>query len=187
MCAARDVTSEQRPASEGQRVKTLVVYYSRTGNTKLIGHEIAAALGADVEELKDGKNRAGPIGFLLSGMEAKRKTPVQLEKLVHNPAEYDVVVVGSPIWASTISTPTRTFLHQHRDSLKSVAWFCTSGSVAGETDGKGFAAMTEESRLSPIATLGLCGRHVKGDHDAAVRGFVSAIARDGSSADKGTA
>ena len=157
-------------------MKTLVVYYSRTGNTKKIGAEVAAALGADVEELMDGKNRTGPIGFVMSGREAMKKEPVALKPLDHDPADYDVVVVGSPIWAGTICTPVRTFLRQHRDSLKRVAWFCTSGSVEAETDGKGFAAMTEESSLSPVAALGLSGRHVKGDHAAALSRFVSAIA-----------
>jgi len=162
-------------------LKALVVYYSRTGNTRLVAGEIAAALGADIEELRDGKSRRGPIGFVMAGREAMKKEPVDLKPLQHNPADYDVVVVGSPIWASTISTPTRTFLRQHRDALKSVAWFCTSGSVKAETDGKAFAAMTEESGLSPVATLGLCGRHVKGEHKAAVNGFVSALARGGTS------
>ena len=187
MCAARDVTSEQRPASEGQRVKTLVVYYSRTGNTKLIGHEIAAALGADVEELKDGKNRAGPIGFLLSGMEAKRKTPVQLAALTHNPAQYDIVVVGTPVWANDMCSPVRTFLAQHRTALNKVAWFCTSGSVQPGHAEKGFTAMTEESGLSPVATLGLGRQQIRGNHSAAVSGFVSLISGDGASGKKATA
>ena len=168
-------------------MKTLVVYYSRTGNTRLIGNEIAAALGADVEELKDGKKRAGPIGFLLSGMEAKRKTQVQLAALTHNPAEYDLVVAGTPVWANDMCSPVRTFLAQHRIALNKVAWFCTSGSVQPGYAEKGFTAMTEESGLSPVATLGLGRQQIRADHSFAVSGFTSRIAPDGASQMKETA
>lgn len=161
-------------------MKTLVVYYSRTGNTRLIGNEIAAALGADVEDLKDGKKRAGPIGFLLSGLEAKRKSPVQLEALTHNPAEYDVVVVGSPVWANGMCTPIRTFLSQHQKSLKNVAWFCTSGSIDPKYAAKGFAAMMEKTGLTPVATLGLGRIEIRRDHGRALSEFAEAIKRHGS-------
>jgi flavodoxin len=175
MFAARDVTSEQRSASEGESVKTLVVYYSRTGNTRLIGNEMAAALGADVEELKDGKNRAGPIGFLLSGMEAKRKITVQFEALTHNPADYDVVVVGSPVWANDMCSPIRTFLAQHKTALNNVAWFCTSGSIDPKYAARGFAAMTEETGLTPVATLGMGRVEIKREHARALSEFADKI------------
>lgn len=156
-------------------MKTLVVYYSRTGNTKKVADELAAALKADVEELKDGKNRGGPIGFLLAGREAMRKTPVDLQPLAHDPAAYDLVVVGSPIWANAICTPVRTFLAQHRTSLKRVAWFCTSGSVEPGYATKGFDAMTEASGLTPVAALGLGRKEIKGDHSLKVASFAASL------------
>jgi len=156
-------------------VKALVVYYSRTGNTRTVGQEIAAALGADVEELKDGKNRAGPIGFLLSGMEAKRKTPVQLEELTHNPTEYHVVVVGSPVWANDMCSPVRTFLAQHKTALNKVAWFCTSGSIDPKYAARGFAAMTEATGLTPVATLGMGRQEIKRNHSVVLSKFADRI------------
>jgi len=156
-------------------VKTLVVYYSRTGNTKRIGDEIAAALKADVEELQDGKSRSGPFGFLMAGREAMKKTPVELQPLAHDPAAYDMVVVGSPIWANGICSPVRTFLAQHRTSLKKVAWFCTSGSVQPGYASNGFDAMTEESGQTPAATLGLGRQEIKGDHSRKVSAFTASV------------
>lgn len=158
-------------------MKTLVVYYSRTGNTRLIGNEIAAALGADVEELEDGKKRAGPIGFLLSGMEAKRKTLVQLEALKHNPSEYDLVVVGSPVWANDMCSPVRTFLARDHTALNKVAWFCTSGSIDPKYAATGFAAMTEATGLTPVATFGIGRKGIKGEHSAVVSDFTTSLAR----------
>ena len=54
-------------------MKTLVVLYSRTGTTKKVGEEIAAALKADVEEIIDTKKRSGPIGYVQAGRDAMKK------------------------------------------------------------------------------------------------------------------
>ena len=51
-------------------MKVLVAFYSRTGSTKLVAEAIAQALNADVEEIKDKKDRNGIFGFLKSGYEA---------------------------------------------------------------------------------------------------------------------
>lgn len=157
-------------------MRALVVYYSRTGNTKKIGDELAAALRADVEELKDGKNRGGPIGFIMSGREAMKKQPVTLEPLRHNPADYDMVVVGSPIWANGICTPVRTFLAQHKQEIKRAAWFCTSGSIDPKYAERGFEAMAEASGLTPAATLGMGRLHIKGEHSKMLAEFAARLA-----------
>jgi len=156
-------------------VKSLVVYYSRTGQTKRVADELASALGADVEELKDGKNRNGPIQFIMSGREALKKQRVHLEPMAHYPADYDAVVVGSPIWAGTICTPVRTFLGQYKAQLKNVAWFCTSGSIDPKYAANGFQAMTEESGLAPVTTLGMGRKEIKGDHSDKVSAFTAAV------------
>ncbi len=39
--------------------KILVAYYSKTGNTKRAAEDIAKSLGADLEEIKDKRNRKG--------------------------------------------------------------------------------------------------------------------------------
>jgi len=157
------------------RLKALVVYYSRSGNTRKIARELAAALGADIEELNDGKKRRGPVGFISSGFEAMKKRHVKLALLQHSPADYDLVLVGSPIWANSICSPVRTFLAQHKRELKQVAWFCTSGSVETKYAEEGFAAMEEESSLTPIATLGLGWQQIRKDHAAATAVFVASL------------
>jgi len=57
-------------------MKALVVYYSRTGNTKFVAEKIAQELGADIEEVIDKKNRFGLINYLRAGGDAlRRKKP----------------------------------------------------------------------------------------------------------------
>ncbi|HUV55174.1 MAG TPA: hypothetical protein VMW03_08230 [Candidatus Krumholzibacteriaceae bacterium] len=57
-------------------MKTLVVYYTRTGNTRLVAQAIADRLGADAEEITEPNGRGGPIRFLQSAFESRgKKTP----------------------------------------------------------------------------------------------------------------
>ena len=53
----------------------LCIYYSRTGNTKKAMEEIAAALDAELAELRDNADRSGWRGWLRCGLDACAKTP----------------------------------------------------------------------------------------------------------------
>lgn len=59
---------------------------------------IARSLKADIEEIKDKRNRTGVFGFLKSGYEALFKKLVDIQPINKNPEEYDLVIVGSPVW-----------------------------------------------------------------------------------------
>ncbi len=154
-------------------MKTLVVYYSRTGNTKLVGNELAAALDAHVEELTDRKNRQGVMGWLNAGSDARRKRLADLEPAIHNPAAYDLVVLGGPVWAFTICSPTRTYAIAHRDEFKHVAFFCTLGDYRFAE--KTFAELREAAGMEPVATLAMSEGDVHDDHSEALTEFVSKL------------
>ena len=51
-------------------VKSLVVYYTRDGNTKFVAETVAAELGSDIEEVVDMKNRAGKLGWMSAGRDS---------------------------------------------------------------------------------------------------------------------
>jgi len=154
-------------------VKALVVYYSRTGNTKSIAEQVAAALGAEVEELKDRKNRHGPIGYMRSGWDAVRKNHADLGPITRNSADYDLVVLSGPVWASAICTPTRTYANNQKDSFKKVAFLCTAGDTRFAQ--KGCNALGEVTGRTPVATLALGEKDVAGDHAEAVADFVASL------------
>jgi len=57
-------------------LKSLVVYYSRTGNARFVAETIAAEIGADVEEVVDMKKRSGPLGIsMVVQMQGVAKKP----------------------------------------------------------------------------------------------------------------
>jgi flavodoxin len=107
--------------------KVLVVYYSRTGNTKRAAEDIARALHADIERLIDKKDRAGAGGYFAAGMDATRGKQTELEPLTFDPSRYDLVVIGTPVWSWTMTPAVRTYLDATRARLNRFAVFTTSG------------------------------------------------------------
>jgi flavodoxin len=136
-------------------MKALVAYYSKTASTKKLAEEIAKNLKADIDEIIDKKSRSGPIGFLTAGRDAmnKKETEIETKK---DPEKYDLVVIGTPVWAGNVTPAVRTYVTKHK--FKKVAFFCTFGGSENKT----FAEMQLISK-KPVATLGLKGTDVKNE------------------------
>lgn len=111
----------------GVALKILVVYYSRTGTTRLVAESVVKAVGADLEEIVDTKNRAGLLGFILSGYQAIFNQLTKIRELKADLSAYDLVVVGSPVWAGKPSTPATSFLKKYQNSIRRLAVFLTHG------------------------------------------------------------
>jgi flavodoxin len=154
-------------------MKTLVACYSRTGNTRGVARAVAAALGAELREITEPKDRSGFWGYLLAGRDAalKRATPIQ--PFAADPAAYDLVIVGTPVWAFTMASPVRTFLAQFAGKFKAAAFFCTEG---GNGHGRAFRQMAELAGCRPAATLALTEKELKADFGAKVAEFAKAAA-----------
>ena len=88
--------------------KVLVVYYSYSGNTRKLGRAIAEALGADAEEIVDLKQKHGPALFLVGGFKAFLKRTTKIASATHDPRAYDLVIVGSPVYAGNMPSPVLT-------------------------------------------------------------------------------
>jgi flavodoxin len=129
-------------------MKTLVVYYSRTGNTRGVAQKIAQILHADLDEIIDKKKRSGIMGYLSAGKDAMTKANIDISYKL-NPAEYDMVVIGTPIWGFTITPAMRTYLKAHSGSIKKAAFFATSG--GSEFDKT--AQEMEQLSTKPVARL----------------------------------
>ena len=149
-------------------MKTLVAYYSRTGATRKAAEEIARRLGADIEEIIDAKPRGGVIGWLGAGKDASLKRLTEIAPVCRGPAAYELVVIGTPVWAFTMAPAVRTYITRHGQAFKKVAFFCTMG---GSGDKRTFRHMAGLAGSAPLATLALiekdvrenrCGREIEG-------------------------
>lgn len=133
-------------------MKALVVVYSWTGRTLSLARQIAEELGADLEAIHDRTGRRGLLGFLRSGYEALSGKIPPIAEPKHDPGEYDLVVIGTPIWAGRMSSPVRAYLHRFRGKLRRAAFFATSG---GGGHKKALAEMARVADVEPISTLEL--------------------------------
>jgi len=144
-------------------MKTLVVFYSRTGFTKKLALALAAQLQADAEELVDNKSRKGIMGWLTGGRDALKKFMTIISPVQKDPAQYDLVVLGSPVWAGTMAPALRTYLTQQKAKFKKSACFCTMG---GSGDQGLFAQVEEILGQKPLATMTIRTKQVVGNQFA---------------------
>ncbi len=122
--SARKLLSETvRPNNSGMPMKTLVVYYTRTGNSKFAAETISAELGADIEEIVDLKNRQGKLEFLRGGRDAGRAKETLIAQTKRTPADYDLIIVAQPIWNRSPTPAIRTYLTKNDFSGKKLALF----------------------------------------------------------------
>jgi flavodoxin len=108
-------------------LKSLVVYYTRTGNARFAAETIAAEIGSDVEEIMDMKKRSGAMGYLSGGSDARRGKETEIAPTNKSPADYDLIIVGTPVWASRPTPAITTYLKKNNLSSKKVALFFTQG------------------------------------------------------------
>jgi flavodoxin len=114
-------------------MKSLVVYYSRTGKTKFVAETIAAELGSDIEEIVDLKSRDGKMGWMSATQDASRGKETQIAPTTKNPNNYDMLIIGTPVWAFTLTPAIKTYLKKCDLSGKRVALFFTLGICLGQT------------------------------------------------------
>jgi flavodoxin len=157
-------------------MKTLVAYYSRTGVTRTVAQALAERLGADVEELHDRKDRRGARGWLSGGKDALLKRLTEIDPPAKDAAAYDLVLIGTPVWAFTMTPAVRTYLSQCGAAIQSAGFFCTMGSSG---DRKTFAHMARLLGRQPVSTLALLEKDVRsGDFVGPVDSFIGRV-RDG--------
>ncbi len=160
--------------------KVLIVFYSRTGNTAALADEIRqslelSAVQSDIARLQERQDRRrGLIGFIRSGFEARLGHSTELKPLEHDPSHYDLVVVGTPVWAGSVSVPVRTFLDENRARLGEVAFFLSHG---GSAHRRTFRQMAELSMREPVGRLRVRDRDLaRGTHRAKLRAFAEQLA-----------
>lgn len=101
---------------DGFEMKTLVAYFTRTGNTKVAAKELAKKLDCDIEEIVDNKKRTGVIGSTGAYISPINKKTT-IKKIKADLEEYDMVILGTPIWWYTISPATREFVKKYKGKI----------------------------------------------------------------------
>ena len=131
-------TSEETEAADTESTggKTLVVYYSASGNTENVSNVIAKTLGADLFELEpvepysnDDLNWTNDDSRVTREHENEDERDVELvSATVDNWSVYDTVFIGYPIWWGIAAWPVDEFIETNDFTGKTVIPFATSAS-----------------------------------------------------------
>ena len=94
-----------------------------------LAEPLCESLNAELVELSDGVNRSGLSGWLRSGRDAVRRATAKVEFTTKWPlSDYQLVIVGSPVWAGRCSSVVRGFLKQNGREIRNAAYVVTRGS-----------------------------------------------------------
>ena len=115
-------------------MKTLLVYYSYTGQTKVIVDRISSLIDCDVVELKPIVS-FGEYDQVVEEYQNNEsdKSRVEIEELSIDLDKYDKVIIGTPVWWYSITPVLREFLNKYDLSKKKVYPFATNAGWLGRT------------------------------------------------------
>ncbi|MGZ4941648.1 MAG: flavodoxin family protein [Halobacteriota archaeon] len=133
-------------------------------------------LDCDSEELLDTQKRSGPLDVMTAGRNARAKKLTTLAGIKHDPALYDLVILGTPIWAYALSSAVRTFITTNKSKFKQVAFFCTQGTQGSTERQQVFAEMEALCDRHPVNTLALNNTEVeRGAYQDKLRQFADEL------------
>lgn len=145
--------------------RILIAYYSFEGNTKFIAEALAKCLEADLMEIKPDKEiqSKGFSKYIWGGTQVVMGNKPKLVPFTKNINDYDMILVGTPIWAGTYAPPVKTLLEGNYIEGKKIAYFYCHKGGPGKAEekaksviekknvfvgAKGFLSPTENKEIS---------------------------------------
>ncbi|MBM4312263.1 MAG: hypothetical protein FJ119_15145 [Deltaproteobacteria bacterium] len=112
--------------------KTLILYYSRTGNTRVACEALQKELGADMQEIRDLNSRDKGFGMIAGMFKTILGMRTKIEPATVDFEPYDRIIISAPIWAGTFGLAMRTFVKRNNFAGKDVLIFITADSYMKE-------------------------------------------------------
>lgn len=135
--------------SAGVEKRSVVIVYSRTGNTHALARAVRDAVGADFIALELAEPYSSSYSQMTDIARRERYTGARREIRTEIPdlSQYDTVFIASPYWWGGLSVPMLTFLRDHPLEGKTIRPIITSGSSSPD------GAYADIERLCPRATV----------------------------------
>lgn len=129
---------------ESNKSKTLVVYFSRSGNTELVALQIAKKFKAEIVKLVAEDYEIGFFGWLNSLKDARSHIAnIKPDKI--ELSQFDTIFIGSPIWLYSPAPPVWTFAEKNDFTNKKVVLFNTYNSNFGQNYIDEFKSIIEKN------------------------------------------
>lgn len=159
-------------------MKVLISFYSRTGVTRTVAGDmrdilIGKGMECEIEDLLDKKNRDGKMGYLIAGKDALTEKRTEIGDVKHEPKDYDLVILGTPVWAGKMTPALRTYTETRKGQFQRTAFFCTHG---GGGESKTFDNIKDTCGRTPESTLSLKDKDVaEKKHLTELKKFVDSL------------
>lgn len=116
-------------------MKNIILYYSHSGNTRKVAELIRDEIGGKIAEIETVKPYEGSYDDVVrqGKKEIDSGFMPEIKPLAASLADYDTVILGSPVWWYTFAPAVYTFLHENSLSGKTVYPFATNGGWIGHT------------------------------------------------------
>jgi flavodoxin len=143
-------------------MKTCIIFYSYSGVTRGIAEKIRTACGGDLIEVRSKEDYSAITAYTLGCIRARREQSDPIEPEVIDVSSYDIIVVGTPVWAWKPAPATNAAIKVLKGCEgKKAVIYATCGSQAGETlpiMKKGL----EEKGVTVIGEVGFTRKEVNG-------------------------
>lgn len=112
-------------------MRTLIVYYSHTGNNRLLAEYLAQRTGATLEAVTETRHR----GWLtiLADMMFRREPPIR--PLSCSTHDFDYVLLVAPVWGAQVAHPMKTLIKSERGNLATYAFISLCGYTRPDQQG----------------------------------------------------
>lgn len=117
----------QKIGSKNKDSKTLVTFFSRSGNTELMARKIGELKNAPVIPIKSEKYKIGIKGWI-NALSDARDTVTEITPSEIDLSSYDTIYIGSPIWLYSPAPPVWEFAGNNDFLGKKVILFNTMNS-----------------------------------------------------------
>ena len=114
-------------------MKTIIIYYSESGNTKQVAKTLSSQLNADLTEIKDTKPRTGFHRKISSSIDAFRENKTETIPQKVELEDYGVIYFGTPTWASNASPAIITIIDKCDLQGKDIVLFATMNGSGGRS------------------------------------------------------
>jgi flavodoxin len=136
-------------------MKTAIVYYSLDGNCDFTARHLGKILNADIVkiELLNEIKYKGFLRILWGGMQVLLKKTPALKPYNFDPSLYDLIIIGTPVWAGSPCSPVNSFLAQAKITGRKIALFACHAGGPGNAMNKLKSALEGNTVISTLDIL----------------------------------
>ena len=136
-------------------MKSLVVYHSLTGKTRLVAQTIAEALSATLVEIQERRPRPLPFVYISGSFAALLNWGSNINPVDVDPKQYERTFIGSPVWASRPAPAVNSFIYKANFEGRSIIPFFTMGGNNSATAVANITAKIEKRQGKVVGSFAI--------------------------------